>query len=252
MIPSDDNPSQDVATVLRQMPVITLGDQDRVKVIIEHEAVQHWLRDPTSGGLLLHGNGRRHDPIEPTSIACALLVHVFTTTVYIPTIYWFCGLHLSGPSGSPLAMLQSLTCQLLCLPSCQAALDDQDRLDITDFKKLLKLFLRLLRRSTASTPIVCILDGVSYYESSHQVDHISKIISELASLARSKPPRVLLLLTSPTRTSAISRQPEILENLVTAELLAYMPGFKQGVSFNGIIETAKDAVKRTAENLGKR
>lgn len=237
-------------TVLGQITSMILGDQDRVEAVIQ--PMLDWLLNPTHEGLLIHGNGRRHDAISPTSVACALLVHVFSKELYFPTLYWFCGLHSSGPHGNPLAMLRSLICQLLCLSCCRCSMDDQDGLDTQGVRKLLKLFERLLRHSSGGLPVVCVLDGVSFYESRHQADNTGKIIEGLASFARFDPTTFILLLTSPLRTSHISLQPEIAQCLTVTEIPDHVNGAKQGLNSRRIMSFTEKRARRLSESLKSR
>lgn len=233
---------------------MTIGDQDRVGAIIQHQQVQDWLLNPQFGALLVHGNGRRHDPVSPTSVACALLIHVFSKKPsekpFFPTLYWFCGLHNHGPGGSPLGMLRSLICQLLCLSCCKCSVDDQIGLDTQNLRKLLKLFQRLLQRSTAVTPVVCILDGISFYESRHQNGNTGKIVRELAKIAESNPPVLILLLSSPQETSYISREPEIARSLTVTEVPHHVSGTKQGFDKRQIMLSAERRARKLSESLG--
>ena len=228
---------------------MTLGDQDRVGATISHQEMQDWLLNPRFGALLIHGNGRRYDPVSPTSVTCALLIHVFWKKLFFPTLYWFCGLHSHGPSGNPLEMLRSLICQLLCLSCCRCSIDDQDDLDTQDLKRLLELFQRLLRRTSEVTPVVCILDGVSYYESRHQNEDTGKIVRELASLAGSNPPILILLLTSPIRTSYISHEPKIAQRLTITEIPDHVGGPRQGLD-SQIISCTEGRARKLSESLG--
>ncbi|KAL8935197.1 MAG: hypothetical protein Q9216_005540 [Gyalolechia sp. 2 TL-2023] len=247
-----EDPSRDMETVLSQITSMILGDQDRVEAVIQHPAVENWLLNPRFGGLLVHGNGRRHDAISPASVACALLIHVFSKKLRFPTLYSFCGLHNSGPYGNPLGMLRSLISQLLCLSCCRCSMEDQNELDTQDTKKLLKLFQRLLRRSSGGLPVICIVDGVSFYESRHHSDNVSKIISHLASLARSEAPTFILLLTSPIRTSQISLRPEIAQNLTVTEIADHVSGAKQGLNSRRIMSFTEQRARRLSESLEAR
>ena len=238
--------------VLGELLSMSLTDQDRVQVVIEDEAVQQWLLNPRFGALLIHGNGRRPVPICPTSVACALLVHVFSKRLHFPTLYWFCGLHNSGPRGNPVGMLRSLVCQLLRLSCCQCSDDDHHTLDTQDVRKLLKLFQRLIRDCSGAFPVVCILDGVSFYESRHSKENLCRIISSLATLARSDPPKLILLLSSPIRTCHISRESDITRNLRIAEVSDHVSGAKQGLDSRQIMSATESRARRFSESLGSR
>ncbi|KAI4254830.1 MAG: hypothetical protein LQ352_002884 [Teloschistes flavicans] len=245
-----DDSSRDMERVLGYITSMTLGDQDRVGAMIQHPATQDWLFDPLFGALLVNGNCRRPDPIAPTSVACSLLIHVFTRKVSLPTLYWFCGLHAGGPHGNPLGMLRGLIGQLLGLSRCRCSPEDRKGLDMQDLGKLLKLFRRLLRRSTVDAPLVCILDGLSFYETRHQSSNLSQIISELAKFAKSSSPRLILLLTSPIRTSFVGRQRQIVDNVTVAEIPDHVCGAKQGLDSHHIMSTTEKRARKLSESLG--
>lgn len=248
--PEDENPSGDVENALGHLASMTLGDQDRVWLFIQHDAVHDWLLNPLYGPLLVHGNGRRHDPISPTSVACAVLIHVFSKKLFFPTLYWFCGLHMTGSNGHPLGMIRSLICQLLCLSCCKCTANDCDDLDTQDLKRLLTLFGRLLRRSSGGVPVVCIIDGISFYENRYQKDSISKTIRVLAQLAAMDPPRCILLLTSPMRTSLINRDPKIAKSLRVTEISNHFSGTKQGLNYREILSSTEKIATKMSESIG--
>lgn len=229
---------------------MTLGDQDRVGALFQHQAVQDWLLNPQFGALLVHGNGRREEPISPTSATCALLIHVFSKKLLFPTLYWFCGLHTSGCTGGPIGMLRSLICQLVCLSCCRCSTDDQLGLDTQDLRKLLKLFRRLLRRSSGAVPVICILDGVSFYETRHQREDLCKLLGELASIANSTPPTMILLFTSPIRTTHISRETKMAQLLTVAEVPEYVNGAKQGLNSRQVLASTETRARKMSESLG--
>ncbi|KAL8806456.1 MAG: hypothetical protein Q9182_001371 [Xanthomendoza sp. 2 TL-2023] len=129
-------------------------------------------------------------------------------------------------------------------------LSDQDRgLNLQDPKKLLKLFRRLLRDSSHSGPIICILDGLSWYEGRHQRDDLGKIIRELSSLANASPPQLILFLTSPTRTTFIAQEPTIAQNLMVTDVPAHIDGLKQGVSCDLIMSSTTSMARKMSESF---
>ena len=228
---------------------MTLNDQDRVAAIIRHQEVQDWLLDPLYGGLLIHGNGRRHDPLAPTSVASALLVHLFSRKFHFPTLYWFCGLHNSGPNGNALGMLRGLICQFLCLSCCTCSSRDQDKADTQDLEKLLKLFRRLLRQSTPKFPVVCILDGLSYYEGRHQSETLGIIVIEFANLANCEQPKLILHMKSAMRTSYLSQVPAITRNFTVAEVPDHIDGLRLGLNSVELVADTEARAKGLLEHL---
>ncbi|KAL8658227.1 MAG: hypothetical protein Q9226_001164 [Calogaya cf. arnoldii] len=161
--------SRDEENVLGQITSMTLGDQDKVAVIVDHQAVKGWLLEPRFAGLM----------------------------------------------------------------------DDQLDLDAHDFANLMQLFVRLLQRSSQVTPIVCILDGISFYEAQYQRAESCKLVKELAALAGSKSSVLRLLLTSPLRTNYIVRQPEKASELVIAEVSDHVSGAKQGLNLRHVLSTTE-------------
>ena len=233
--------------MLTEITSMTLGDQDRAAAIIEHQAVENWLLDPRSAALLVQGNGRRHDPIAPTSAACALLIHVFSKKLHFPTLYWYCGLHSSGSRGNPISMLKNLICQLLSLSCCKCSVDDRTDLGAQDFEDLMRLFVRLIRRSSVNVPVVCVLDGISFYEARHQRKETSRLVDELADLATSDPSVLLLLVTSPLRTMYVAHQSHKAQRFTVAEIPYYVSGANQGLNLGPIIASTG---RKVENNLG--
>ncbi|KAI4193013.1 MAG: hypothetical protein LQ350_008503 [Teloschistes chrysophthalmus] len=130
-------------------------------------------------------------------------------------------------------------------------LGDQDRLMRLSCWKLLKLFRRLLRRSTTEGPVVCILDGLSFYETRHQSSNLGRIISELAKLAKSDSPRLILLFTSPIRTSYNRRQRKT-DDITIAEISDHVSGAKQGLDSHHIMSATEKRARKMSESLGSR
>lgn len=251
-IPEHEDPSRDVEDALGLLTSMTLGDQDRIGVFIQHNVVQDWLLNPRFGALLVHGNGRRHDPISPTSVGCALMVYIFSKKLSFPTLYWFCGLHISGPNGHPLGMIRSLICQLLCLSCCKCTADDRNNLDTRNLNNLLKLFQRLLRRSSGGHPFVCIIDGISFYETRHQKDSITRIVRELADLANEEPSVCIVLFTSPMRTSYVYSDPKVAPNLTVTGISTHVSGAKQGLNYREVMSSTEKRAMKMLESLGSR
>ncbi|KAL8876936.1 MAG: hypothetical protein Q9198_004952 [Flavoplaca austrocitrina] len=239
--------SRDEENVLTEITSMTLGDQDRAAAIIEHQAVENWLLDPRAAALLVQGNGRRHDPIAPTSVACALLIHVFSKKLHFPTLYWYCGLHSSGSRGNPFSMLKNLICQLLSLSCCKCSVDDRTDLGTQDFEDLMKLFVRLIRRSSVNVPVFCVLDGISFYEARHQRKETSRLVDELADVATSDPSVLLLLVTSPLRTMYVAHHSRNAQRFTVAEIPYHVSGANQGLNLGPIITSTG---RKVENNLG--
>ena len=231
---------------------MTLGDQDRVAAVIQNQSVENWLLNPSFGALLVHGNSRRDDPISFTSAACAILIYVFSQKLSLPTVYWFCGLHHSGLGGSPMVMVQSLICQLLRLPCCKCNIDDQNDFDTGSVRNLCKLFSKLVRRMPIENPVICILDGVSFYEGRHQKEDMRSLVGTLLHLTSSSSPRLILLLTAAVRTSGAFCLPEYRQKLTIAEILDHVGGMKMGLNSSQILSSTESRAKKISDGLAFR
>jgi len=212
--------------------------------------VQEWLLYPDHRGLLIHSNCRRHESISPASVACAMLIHIFSEKLPFATLYWFCGSHIKGPNGNPLGMMRNLICQLLCSSRGECSPEDLKDFDGQDLDKMLDLFTRLLQRSSDLIPVVCILDGISYYEGQHQSDHTCSIVHKLAKIAKSDSPVLKLLITSPQRTSHVHRERKVADNLTVVEIPLHVNGAKQGLNHREVVSSTERRARTMSESLG--
>lgn len=231
---------------LRQVTAIPLLDQDRTAAIIQHKSTDKWLNDVDSGALLVHGNCRRHDGICPTTIASALLVSFFVKFRNFITLYWFCGSHINGPDCGALGMVQSLICQLLSIPALECTLEKQHKSDVKDLKKMLELFKKLLQQIPNDTVVVCIIDGISYYEGEHQHKDTCRSIQRLVRLTRAGEPVLKLLITSPTRTLHVHRESGVEGRVDIIDMPSRVNGAKQG--FDQLVVAATEQKVRRLSN----
>ena len=234
---------------LRQVTSIPLVDQDRTAAIIQHESTEKWLHDADSGALLVHGNCRRHDGICPTTIASALLVSFFVKFRNFITLYWFCGSHVNGPDCDALGMVQSLICQLLSLPTLEFSLEKRNKSDIKDLKKMLGLLKKLLRQIPSGTVVVCIIDGISYYEGEHQHRDTCKSIRRLVRLIGTGEPVLKLLITSPTRTIHVHRESGVEGRVDVIDMPSRVSGAKQGFD-QLVVAATEQKVRRLSTSVG--
>ena len=231
------------------MTAIPLLDQDRTAAIIQHKSTDKWLHDTDSGALLIHGHCRRHDGTCPTTIASALLVSFFVKFRDFVTLYWFCGSHFNGPGCDALGMVQSLICQLLSHPALEFTLEKQHKSDIRDLRKMLRLLKKLLLQIPTGTVVVCIIEGISYYEGEHQHRDTCRSIRRLVRLTRSGEPVLKLLITSPTRTIHVHRDSGVEGRVDVIDMPSRVDGAKQG--FDQLVVTATEQkVRRLSVSVG--
>jgi len=205
--------------------------------------------EPHFGPLLVHANSRRHDPISPASVACAMLVHIFsniTSDKAAPfiTLYWFCGSHIRSPSDGSLSLMRSLICQLLVAGPFEYGFEQPKEFDGRALGHLLDIFTELLRQLPKRTAVVCIIDSISYYEDSHLREDTTKSIRRLVKLSRAETPRFKLLITSPTRTSHIHREPAIAKYIKLVEIPQHVNGAKQGFNHRAMVMETEQKARR--------
>lgn len=235
---------------LCQLTTLPLVDQDRAAAIIGHSDVDTWLTEWEPGAILVHGNCRRHDGICPTSVVSALLVSTFSKMPTFVTLYWFCGSHISGPNGNALGMMKSLICQLLNLSDSDFdfVLGKERKFDGKDLGKLLSLFKKLFQQLPNKTAVVCVIDGISYYEDQSKCEDTCESISKILKLMKADGPMLKLFITSPTRAGRINQNSGIVKRLVVIDIPAHVNGPKQGFNHRLAVSSTEEKVRELCES----
>jgi hypothetical protein len=246
--------ARDVEDAIRKIFLIPLKDQDRAVAIIQDPVVEEWMVEPRFGPLLVHANSRRHEPISPASVACAMLVHIFSNTrsdkaAPFLTLFWFCGSHIRGPNDESVCMVRSLICQLLVAGPFEHSFEQTKNLDVNDLGDLLIVFTTLLRQLPDRTAVVCIIDGISYYEDSHLREENMRSIRKLAKLSRAEAPIFKLLITSPTRTSYVHQDSVITKYIKIVEIPQHVNGAKQGFNHRTMVMETEQKARRLSLSL---
>lgn len=244
----------DVENSLRQIFLQNLADQDRAIAVIQYPEVEEWLAEPDFGALLVNGNSRRHEPISPISTACAMIIHLFTNTVTknrapIITIYWFCGSHINGPNDNAVGLMQSLVCQLLKTNHFDQGFKHRKNFDGQDLHDLLDIFTKLVLQLPDETAVVCILDGVSYYEDSNLREDTCKVIKTLVKLSRVEAPIFKVLMTSPMRTTHLHKESTIEKYAVVIDIPQHVDRAKQGFNHRAMVISTEQKVRRLSKSL---
>ncbi len=245
---------RDVEEALRQIFLIPIADQDRAIAIIEDPIVEKWIVEPGFGALLVNGHSRRDDNISPASIACSMIIHLFTNTVTknripIITTYWFCGSHTNGSNGNASGLMRSLICQLLVAGPFDRAFMQTKDFDSQDLSKLLDMFKKLLRQLPEGTAVVCILDGVSFYEDFDLCDDTSKVIRKLVKLSRVDPPIFKVLAMCPMRMTKLHLEPDINKHASIIDIPQHVDGAKQGFNHRAMVTSTGKKVRRLSKSL---
>jgi hypothetical protein len=238
--------------VLRKGTALTLADQDRAAAIIQHSKLEVWLSSQPSSMLFVNGSSRRHENISPLSFACAILAYALVQAPPIITLTWFCGLHAEDSKADTIAMMRSLSCQLLAAyPRFQfrySASQYRSQLDEQPLKMLLGLFTELIQQLSSTAAVFCIIDGISYYEGRNQCDGVSACIRKLVKLANRDEPIFKLLVTSPTRMTYVHQQRGV-ESESILDIPQHVNGSKQGFNSKAIASNTEERARRLSETL---
>lgn len=149
-----------------------------------------WLTDPDSDILLADGHCKDQDVgrVSPMSILCAGLVEAFSGAYHdtppppFPfqppvVLYFFAGLHTANEGGllGPRGLIRSLIDQLLLhwpdqvVPDTRLIGRQLGASEVAcnfDMPRLCYVFEQLLRQLGPNSPVYCILDGISHFETS--------------------------------------------------------------------------------------
>lgn len=128
-----------------------------------------WLTAPASRFMLVNGNAE-HDRISPASFACGLLIKSLAKSKCLVKLSFFCGLHTdtrNKDTGAP-QMLASLIGQLLEQYN-EIDLSFLSPSQLTELKEynvglLSKLLKALLKQLPKGYIVLCMIDGISFYE----------------------------------------------------------------------------------------
>lgn len=146
-------------------------------------------------------------------------------------------------------MVHSLICQLLSHSTLDFTLEKQHKSDIKDLKKMLKLLKKLLQQVPKDTLMICIIDGISYYEGEHLHRDTCRTIRRLVRLTRAGEPVLKLLITSPTRTIHVHRDSGVEERVDVIDMPSRVDEAKQG--FDQLVVTdTEQKVRRLSTSLG--
>lgn len=146
-------------------------------------------------------------------------------------------------------MVRSLICQLLVAGSFEHGFEQTENLDVNDLGDLLTLFTKLLRQLPDRMAVVCIIDGISYYEDSHLREETIKSIRKLVKLSRAEAPIFKLLVTSPTRTSYVHQDSVITKYIKSVEIPQHVNGAKQGFNHRTMVMETEQKARKLSLNL---
>ena len=180
------------------------------------ETVRQWLTSAWSGCLLVHGNCDAFIAESSLSLLCAKAVGIFSAKPKIFVLGYFCGPHTqtNHPRDNAIGTVSILLGQLI-LQSEQPNLDLG--LAVFDPKKLrgskedalpdlLWMFRKCILRLPHAYTIYCIIDGISFCETSQRRDITLIVLHNLCQIVTKARDIVFkFLVTAPGRSQSIYR-----------------------------------------------
>lgn len=181
--------AEDLTSMLRLSRNADLSYHNRGSLLSRSPKFQNWLTSTSPIFLLVDGNG--NSAIERTSamtIVSALLAESLSGEG-VACIHHFCGQHrtrdddLSGPSG----LLRALLTQLFNLHTFRIGFTNNTEyheLQQFDTIRLCALFSELIMDLPPGFVLVCIIDGVSLYETLDWAEDLRTLLETFNSLTR--------------------------------------------------------------------
>lgn len=181
--------AKDLTSMLRLGRAADLSSHHRGSLLMQSPKFQNWLTSTSPIFLLVDGSG--DSATERTSamtFVSALLAQSLSDEGAF-CIHYFCGLHtirsddLNGPSG----LLRALLAQLFNLHAFRVGFTDNNEyheLQRFDTNRLCALFSESVKELPESFVLVCVIDGVSLYETSEWAEDLRWILETLNDLTR--------------------------------------------------------------------
>ncbi|EWZ29498.1 hypothetical protein FOZG_16870 [Fusarium oxysporum Fo47] len=190
-------------------------ERARAEQLVNTGQLREWLVSPHSAQLLIHGNYDIRCRVSGLTLLCTSLAGSLADRApNCLCLLFYCGLHdnfdYDEYTGGR-AVIQSFICQLLCqydFSNCISVGDVRpDLLHLDDVDELCCLFERLVFQLPRSTLLVCLIDGVVYYEREEFMESMADVLVTLLRISKEQrtSANIKVLLTSPTKTMEVRR-----------------------------------------------
>ncbi|KAI8718085.1 hypothetical protein NCS52_00886500 [Fusarium sp. LHS14.1] len=211
-----DLASQDLEYIKERRNVrVPANEQARAEQLIQNRQFQEWLVAPTSSQLLVHGNYSGDQPFSGLSLFCASFIEALAArSARFLHVMFFCGLHEDPVTDSYIggrAIIESFICQLLCQhdfsATALASSVSEELIRHGDIEELCTMFKWLVHQLPEGVVLVCMIDGVVYYERPWFRDGLGLVLVALLKMSEDETTQAIVkvLLTSPTRTTEVRR-----------------------------------------------
>lgn len=213
-----DLDSRDMKYIEDRAHKLDLDQKAKAEAIVNTHEFRTWLVSPSSSKLLIHGHMSGTKTFSALSLFCTNLMTSLRDREGFYSLIFFCGLHLDTDGDENeeayvggVSMIKSLIAQLLRCHSFNTWSLPHE-LNPFDFpennmEKLCGLFGWLLHQIPRSITLVCLIDGIEYYERDAYLADMSTALAYILSLTldntMNAPFKVLV--TSPRQTSLVRK-----------------------------------------------
>ena len=181
--------ANNLSSMLRLGRVADLSYHNRGSLLMRSPHFQNWLTSTSPIFLLVDGNGgSAAERTSAMTFVSALLAQTLSDEG-TSCIHHFCGLHatrsdeLSGPSG----LLRALLAQLVSLFDFRIGFtrnSEYHELQRFDTIRLCAVFRELVKDLPVGFVLVCVIDGVPFYEVSDWAEDLRRVLETLNTLTR--------------------------------------------------------------------
>lgn len=203
----------DLQNITERRQTMPLKYRSRAEKIVNTQQFRDWAVLPTSRELLVHGDlmFATTNKISALSLLCATLMQALRTRQNYISLVFFAGCHVDeddGHSGGH-AMMRSMIAQLLRQNSFDLTTlsteVDLEHVSDGDLNPLFELFSWLVRCLPDHVTVVCLIDGLIYYETDEFEEGTLAVLGFLLGLVRDADlkPSMKLLGASPSPTDTV-------------------------------------------------
>lgn len=231
---------EDMEMVSRKAYLVPSEHRERAEQVVATWAFKEFITVPSSSVLLVHGdfNEGTHHISALTSI-CWALNGALNGMEGFKTLTFFCGCHVEPDKGGQTTggqgMIRSLIAQLLQQHEFDTRLlHEQVNLDAVaagDLGWLCHLFVWLACHLPQRTTLICLVDGINFYEREEHIDGVCVVLDCLLETTRDE--RLLgvlkVLVTSPVPTTIVRQHAAFYDGLNTVNM-ASLPKLGWGAS----------------------
>jgi hypothetical protein len=217
MMSNGGSATQDLDKMLRVSESTELPMTSHVaKAIIEGRPFQDWLSKDAPAALFIEDGSSQVSSrmCNPLSLLGSILVDNLRNKEPAIALHFFCGLHTSRRKDSapgPQGLMRSLLCQILQLFPVNldfiSSRRYRDQLESYDIRSLCDCFRKLVEQLPVDAVLICIVDGISFFERQEWGEACGIAIQDLRDLVYEDElgPVFKLLVTSPVRSRHIAR-----------------------------------------------